>query len=771
MRSADPPPSSNPALPPPPQPGFARRAAEALRKAVWRSDPAQEPHNGVATVATLTDRVKKYLPSSDVQKVKDAFRFSDEAHLGQFRRSGAPYITHPLAVAEILTDWRLDGAAIQAALLHDVLEDSGVAKEKLVEKFGAVVAELVDGVSKLDKLQFSSTEQAQAENFRKMLLAMARDVRVMLIKLADRLHNMRTLDAVDAERRRRIARETLEIYAPIAHRLGLNALFRELEELSFQHLHPMRYRVLHKAVLSARGNRRELLGKILQSVRKALAESKIHAEVYGREKTLYGIYRKMAEKNLSFSEVLDIYGFRIVVDTRPELLPHARCAAWALQAGAGQVQGLHRDPEGQRLPVAAHDADRPVRHAGGVPDPDQGHAPRRRKRRGGALAVQGRRLQPFRAAVAHAPVAAVAARDPAADRRLERVPRARQGRPLPGQGLRLHAEGQDHVAAARRHGRRLRLQQSTPTSATSASAARINSEIQPLRTPLRNGDMIEIVTGPVARPNPAWLSFVRTGKARSEIRHFLRTMKFDESVELGERLLAQAARQFNLTLAEVGEAQWETVLRQAELESRNDLLADIGLGRRLAAVVARQLALGAAPENPDEESSASPRAAVPTPHGPVLIRGTEGMAVQLANCCHPIPGDAVVGHIRKGQGLAVHQAECLHAQRARRADPERWIELQWANDSAANFTVGLDVGVLNERGVLGRIAVAIAEGDSNILNVHVEDEEAQVALIHFKIQVRDRTHLARVIRSLRRVKHVVQIARPRGGARGHQDAS
>jgi len=290
------------------------------------------------------------------------------------------------------------------------------------------------------------------------------------------------------------------------------------------------------------------------------------------------------------------------------------------------------------------------------------------------------------------------------------------------------------------------------------------------RTALRNGDMIEIVTGPVARPNPAWLAFVRTGKARSEIRHFLRTMKFDESVELGERLLAQAARQFNLSLADVTEAQWDTVLKQAELESRNDLMADIGLGRRLAAVVARQLALGAAPENPDEES-ASPRAAMSSPHGPVLIRGTEGMAVQLANCCHPIPGDAIVGHIRKGQGLAVHQAECMHAQRARRADPERWIELQWANDSTANFTVGLDVGVLNERGVLGRIAVAIAEADSNILNVHVEDEEAQVALIHFKIQVRDRTHLARVIRSLRRVKHVVQIARPRGGARGHQDAS
>jgi GTP pyrophosphokinase len=769
MRSADPPPSSNPALPPPPQPGFARRAAEALRKAVWRSDAAQEPHNGVATVATLTDRVKKYLPSSDVQKVKDAFRFSDEAHLGQFRRSGAPYITHPLAVAEILTDWRLDGAAIQAALLHDVLEDSGVAKEKLVEKFGAVVAELVDGVSKLDKLQFSSTEQAQAENFRKMLLAMARDVRVILIKLADRLHNMRTLDAVDAERRRRIARETLEIYAPIAHRLGLNALFRDLEELSFQHLHPMRYRVLHRAVLAARGNRRELLGKILQSVRKALSEAKIRAEVYGREKTLYGIYRKMVEKNLSFSEVLDIYGFRIVVDTRPECYLTLGALHSLFKPVPGKFkdyiaipkvngyQSLHTTLIGPYgTPVEFQIRTKDMHHVAesGVAahwlykddDSDLSELQSRTHQWLQSLLEIQRQTGDSSEFLEHIKV------DLFPDKVYVFTPKGRivslpRGATVVDFAYSIHTDVGNKCVAAR-----------------------INSEVQPLRTPLRNGDMIEIVTGPVARPNPAWLSFVRTGKARSEIRHFLRTMKFDESVELGERLLTQAARQFNLSLAEVSEAQWDAILRQAELESRSDLLADIGLGRRLAAVVARQLALGAVPEGPDEDSAA-PRAAATTSHTPVLIRGTEGMAVQLANCCHPIPGDAIVGHIRKGQGLAVHQAECLHAQRARRADPERWIELQWANDSTANFTVGLDVGVLNERGVLGRIAVAIAEADSNILNVHVEDEEAQVALIHFKIQVRDRTHLARVIRSLRRVKHVVQIARPRGGARGHQDAS
>jgi GTP pyrophosphokinase len=628
---------------------------------------------------------------------------------------------------------------------------------------------MVDGVSKLDQIEFNSQEEAQAESFRKMLLAMARDVRVILIKLADRLHNMRTLDAVDIERRRRIARETLEIYAPIAHRLGLNALFRELEELSFQHLHPMRYRVLHRAVLSARGNRRELLGKILQSVRKALAESKIRAEVYGREKTLYGIYRKMVEKNLSFSQVLDIYGFRIVVDTRPECYLTLGALHELFKPVPGKFkdyiaipkvngyQSLHTTLIGPYgTPVEFQIRTKDMHHVAesGVAahwlykddDSDLSELQSRTHQWLQSLLEIQRQTGDSSEFLEHIKV------DLFPDKVYVFTPKGRivslpRGATVVDFAYSIHTDVGNKCVAVR-----------------------INSEIQPLRTPLRNGDMVEIVTGPVARPNPAWLSFVRTGKARSEIRHFLRTMKFDESVELGERLLAQAARQFNLSLAEVTEAQWETVLKQSELGSRNDLLADIGLGRRLAAVVARQLALGAVPEQPDDDSS-TPRTATPSPHSPVLIRGTEGMAVQLASCCHPIPGDAIVGHIRKGQGLAVHQAECAHAQRARRADPERWIELQWANDSTANFTVGLDVGVLNERGVLGRIAVAIAEGDSNILNVHVEDEEAQVALIHFKIQVRDRTHLARVIRSLRRVKHVVQIARPRGGTRGHQDAS
>ena len=748
----------------PSQPGFARRAAEALKKAVWRSDSGEPATaTGVATVGTLAERVKKYLPSSDVQKIKDAFRFSDEAHLGQFRQSGAPYITHPIAVAEILTDWRLDGAAIQAALLHDVLEDSGIPKQQLIERFGTTVAELVDGVSKLDKLQFSSTEQAQAENFRKMLLAMARDVRVMLIKLADRLHNMRTLDAVEPDKRRRIARETLEIYAPIAHRLGLNNLFRELEELSFQHLHPMRYRVLQRAVLSARGNRRELLSKILQSVRKALQETKLRAEVYGREKTLFGIYRKMVEKNLSFSEVLDIYGFRIVVDKVSECY-----------LALGALHGLFKPVPGKFKDYIA------------IPKVN------------GYQSLHTTLIGPYGTPVEfqirtkemhHVAESGVAAhwlyKDDDSD--LSEL----QSRTH--QWLQSLLEIQRHTGDSTEFLEHIKVDLfpdkvyvftpkgkivSLPRGATPVDfaygihtdvgnkcvAARINGEIQPLRTPLRNGDMVEVVTGPVARPNPAWLTFVRTGKARSEIRHFLRTMKFDESAELGERLLAQAARQFNLSIGTVSESQWDDVIRQAEIESRAALFADIGLGRRLAAVVARQLALAAGADITGDPSDSS---AIPSASVPVVVRGTEGMAVQMANCCHPIPGDSIVGHIRKGQGLAVHQADCVHALRARRADPDRWIELQWARDPATHFTVGLDVSADNERGVLGRIAVAIAEAESNILNVHIDDEDALIALIHFKVQVRDRTHLARVIRTLRRVKQVAKVVRPRGGSRAH----
>ncbi|HEU0200019.1 MAG TPA: bifunctional (p)ppGpp synthetase/guanosine-3',5'-bis(diphosphate) 3'-pyrophosphohydrolase [Burkholderiaceae bacterium] len=746
--------------------GFARRAADALLragKAVWRTDDAPAPP-AVVSFANLTDRLKRYLPSSDIARIKDAYKFSDAAHLGQFRKSGEPYITHPIAVAELLTDWKLDAAAIQAALLHDVMEDSGVSKQELVERFGPVVAELVDGVSKLDRLRFDSSEQQQAESFRKMLLAMARDVRVILIKLADRLHNVRTLDAMQPEKQRRTARETIDIYAPIAHRLGLNAIFRELQESSFERLYPLRYETLRKAVYGARGNRREVLNKILEAVRKALAQAKIKAEVQGREKTIYGIYRKMVEKHLSFSEVLDIYGFRVVVPQRADCY----LALGALHALYKPVPGRFKDyiaipkvngyqslhttligPYG--TPVEFQIRTQEMHHVA-----ESGVAAHwLYKEDDTSLSeLQSRTHQWLQSLLE------IQSQSGDSAELMENI----KVDLFPDKVYVFTPKGK--IVSLPRGATPVDFAYSIHTDVGNRCvAARINSEIQPLRTELRNGDVVEIVTGPVARPNPGWLSFVRTGRARAEIRHFLRTMKREESIELGERLLAQAAKQLEIDLNDVPTARWDALIRDTQAKSREEILADIGLGRRLAAVVARTLILpgdGAAGAGSDEPARPLSSAAAP-----VVIRGTEGMALQMANCCGPIPGDAIVGHMRKDQGLAVHQADCAFAKRARRADPERWIDLQWADEMSGSYAVNIDVNAQNVRGVLGRLAVAIAEADSNILNVHMEDTDAEEALIHFKIQVQDRRHLARLMRTLRRIKQVSRVARVRGGSRAH----
>lgn len=748
---------------------LARRAAEVLRKAgaaVWRSGPSEPPPPSVVSFAHLTDRLKKYLPSAEIARIKDAFRFADEAHLGQFRKTGEPYITHPVAVAEILAEWKLDSAAIQAALLHDVLEDSGVSKQTLVERFGPVVADLVDGVSKLDRLRFDSNEEAQAESFRKMLLAMGRDVRVILIKLADRLHNVRTLEAMAPDKQRRIARETLEIYAPIAHRLGLNAIFRELQEQSFARMHPLRFRVLKKAVLAARGNRREVLGKINEAVRRALSQAKIKADIQGREKTIYGIYRKMVEKSLSFSQVLDIYGFRIIVPSRQDCY----LALGALHALYKPVPGKFKDYIAIPKLNGYQSLHTTLLGPFGTP-----------------VEFQIRTREMHR--VAESGVAAHWLYKTDDTSLTELQSRTHQWL----QSL-LEIQSQSGDSAELMENIKVDLFPdkvyvftpkgkivSMPRGATPVDfaysihtdvgnrcvAARINGEIQPLRSELKNGEVVEIVTGPVARPNPNWLTFVRTGKARAEIRHFLRTIKREESVELGERLLAQSARQLGVALADVPAERWESIIRDAQAKDREEILADIGLGRRLAAVVARQLMLGTAPPAPAEPTpgqaiTETSRALFATP-GPVVIRGTEGMALQAASCCCPIPGDAIVGHMRKDQGLAVHQAECPNARRGRRADPERWIDLQWAEDASGPFAAKLAISAANERGALARIAVAIAEAESNILNVSMDDENAEQAQLNFKLQVRDRRHLARVMRLVRRVPQVSRVVRVKPG--------
>jgi guanosine-3',5'-bis(diphosphate) 3'-pyrophosphohydrolase len=690
-----------------------------------------------------------YLKPKDVARLAEAYRFSEAAHAGQIRQSGDPYISHPLAVAEILADWRLDGQTLMAALLHDVTEDTSVTKDEITDTFGKPVAELVDGVSKLDRIEFQSAEDAQAENFRKMLLAMARDVRVILIKLADRLHNMRTLGAVNPAKRRRVARETMEIYAPIANRLGLNTLYHELLELAFSHLYPARYRVLAKATKAARGNRREMIGRTLEAVKKKLADSGIDATVQGREKHVYSTYRKMIEKHLSFSEVHDIFGCRVVVKD----VPSCYLALGALHSLYKPIPGKFKDyiaiPKANGYQSLHTDLIGPY----GVP-----------------VEVQVRTEPMHR--IADSGVASHWMYKDDADRLSELQKQTHswlqslleiQHQSGDPQEFLEHVKVDlfpDEVYVFTPKGKILSL----PRGATAVDfayavhtdignrcvAAKVNGELVPLRTELRNGDRVEIITASHAKPNPGWLQYVRTGKARSNIRHFLKTMQYEESAGLGERLIEQALKALNATLAGVDEASWERVVREGGARSREELLADIGLGKRLPAVVARRL-LKRSDSKEDARSA-----------GSVTIRGTEGMAVQLATCCRPIPGDAIAGSIKKGQGLVVHASNCGSIVRSRRNEPDQWIDVEWDARITRLFQAGIDVMVDNRRGVLARVASEIAEAGSNIDSISMEEDRTIFTTMHFVLEVANRQHLARVMRALRRLPDVKKIERVRG---------
>ncbi len=689
-----------------------------------------------------------YLKPKDVARLADAYRFSEAAHAGQTRQSGDPYISHPLAVAEILAEWHLDGQTLMAALLHDVTEDTKVTKDEISDAFGKPVAELVDGVSKLDKIEFQSAADAQAENFRKMLLAMARDVRVILIKLADRLHNMRTLGAVAPAKRRRVARETMEIYAPIANRLGLNMLYHELQELAFSHMFPLRYKVLAKATKAARGNRREMIGRTLEAMKKKLAEGGISASVQGREKHVYSTYRKMIEKRPSFSEVHDIFGCRVIVAD----VPSCYLALGTLHGLYKPIPGKFKDyiaiPKGNGYQSIHTDLIGPY----GVP-----------------VEVQIRTEQMHR--LAESGVAShwiykddtdkLSDLQKQTHRWLQSLLEIQHQSGDPHEFLE-HVKVDlfpDEVYVFTPKGKILSL----PRGATAVDfayavhtdignrcvAAKVNGELVPLRSELRNGDRVEIITASHAKPNPGWLQYVRTGKARSNIRHFLKTMQYEESAGLGERLLDQALRGLRSSLAEIEEPGWERVVRDGGARSKHEMLADIGLGKRLPAVVARQLLRGS------ESREESPLT------GSITIRGTEGMAVQLATCCRPIPGDAIVGSIKKGQGLVVHGSDCGSIVRSRKNEPDQWIDVEWDPRTARLFQAGIDVFVENQRGVLAKVASEIAEAGSNIDSITMEEDRSLFTTMHFVLEVKNRQHLARVMRALRRLPDVKKISRVR----------
>jgi GTP pyrophosphokinase len=708
----------------------------------------------MSEIVEFTRHLGHYLPRPDIALVERAFEFSETAHRGQFRKSGEPYITHPLAVASILSQWRLDAEGLAAALLHDVMEDTSVTRSEIEHTFGKPVADMVDGVSKLDQIEFASREDAQAENFRKMLLAMARDVRVILIKLADRLHNMRTLDAMAPAHRKRIARETLDIYAPIANRLGLNALYLELQDLSFKHLYAMRYRILAQAIKTARGNRREVMNRLIEVIREGLATAGIAALVNGREKTVYSVYKKMREKRYTFSQVFDIYGVRIQVADKT-----------ACYAALGVLHELYKPIPGKFKDYVA------IPKANGY----QSLHTTLFGPFGTPLEVQLRTHEMHRVAetgvAAHWLYKAGGPLDLAeAQRETHRWLQSLleiQSESRDSKEFLEHIKGDlfpDEIYVFTPKGKIMAL----PRGATAVDfaygvhtdighhcvAARINYELLPLRTELKNGDHVEILTSPTARPNPSWLSFVATGKARSRIRHYLKGLQQKESAALGERLLNQALATLKVELDAISWDRWEALQKEYGTKSQLEILADIGLGKRLSFVVAQALT-----RQPGKEEALV--TATPAKGAALSLRGVEGVAIQYAKCCRPIPGDAIVAQFRKGQGLIVHQRDCA-SLRKQRVDTGELVDVEWAPDVSGVFEAGIRALVADRRGLLADLATVISDADVNIDTVSMERPDGgEVLAIFFGVQVRNRRHLAALIRALKRVPEVRRIARAR----------
>jgi guanosine-3',5'-bis(diphosphate) 3'-pyrophosphohydrolase len=733
-----------------------------------------EAASAAVSFATLANKLG-YLSKADIKLVREAFKFADEAHLGQFRASGEPYITHPLAVAGLVADWRLDAQALMAALMHDAMEDCGITKVELIQRFGAPTAEMVDGLTKLDKLQFSTREEGQAESFRKMLLAMARDVRVILIKLADRLHNMRTMVAMPANKRGRIASETLDIYAPIAHRLGLNLIYRELQDLSFQHLYPWRHAALAKAVQRARGYRRDIVERVRGDVDKAFASHKIKVSVTGREKTVYSVYRKMRVKHAGFAQVTDIFGFRIVV---PQLMDcylalgtlhqlykpvPGRFKDYIAIPKANGYQSLHTTLVSPLGTAVEFQIRTEPMHAVAESGIAAHWLYKNGGKGGGSATVEAQRLGSMWLK------SLLDIQDETRDAaeflehvKIDLVPEAvyvftpmskilalPRGATTVDFAYAIHSDVGDHCVAAR-----------------------LNGESVALRTELKSGDVVEIVTAPGAHPNPGWLNFVRTGKARSKIRHFLKTMEHEESRSLGEKLLAQALRAEGLLMpsAELDDAPalalWQQLTRWSGSRNRIELLVDIGLGRKIAIIVAKRLALMMAERGgrPDAVTLTLNRfgsaddMSMPMPS--IVIDGTEGASVQMAHCCRPIPGDDIRGYLGRGEGLLVHTADCSIGRRLAERDPERWIAVEWAEQPTRPYETSVKLLVKNGKGALAQIAVAVSRTEADISHIEMENEPQDNATeLRLLLTVRDRQHLADVLRALKRSPPVLRANR------------
>ena len=731
------------------------------------SAPSSPPKQQVVSITALTTKLN-YLKSSELKLVRQAFHFADKAHLGQYRQSGEPYITHPLAVAELCADWRLDVYSIMSALLHDVIEDTGHTHSELVEAFGPKVGELVDGLTKLDKLEFQSHAQAQAESFRKMLMAMARDIRVILVKLADRTHNMRTLDSIRVDKRKRIAIETSEIYAPIAHRLGLNMIYRELEDLSFKNTWPMRYRALSQSVKKVRGNRKEIVNKILDDVRRQFSKVGLDVDIRGREKSLASIYNKMRNKHLSFNEVLDVYGFRVLVKTNDECYRALGVLHSIYKPMPGKFkdyiaipkingyQSLHTTMVGPLgMPIEFQ-----IRTSLMDQVADAGVAAHWVYKDGKEemTEVQKRAHQWLQSLIDLED----ASHDP--QEFLEHV----KIDLFPDSVYIFTPKG--HIRALPRGATALDFAYSVHSDlGNSCVAVRINGNQLPLKTEIKNGDIVEVITAPYSNPNPSWLTFIKTGRARAAIRHALKTKGLDESLQLGERLLLQAMRKQEVDLALVNDDIWEKVLHWTGAKSRQDIMTDIALGRRSSAVLAKRIELFVKEtygneqlrlDSKDWQNKSEAELLAKQNRQTLMVDGSEGMSVIYSTCCHPIPGDNIIGYLGKSEGLQIHINDCSHVLRIHRKDPENWIEVNWADEVSKEFEIPLRVDVKNTKGVLAKVASSITSSDANITHVGMDNTSSELAAtIRFGVQVKNRDHLAKVMRSLRSNIDVVRAVR------------
>ena len=676
--------------------------------------------------------------------MREAFDYAEAAHKGQKRQSGEAYITHPVAVADILADLHLDGATLTAAILHDVVEDTPSSAAEVEQKFGKEVAEIVDGVTKLDQVQFKSRKEAQAESFRKMILAMVRDIRVIMVKLADRTHNMRTLSAMPPEKRRAVARETLDIYGPIANRLGIHSIKLELEELGFRTLYPHRYRVIERELKRARGNQREFLPKIVRSIRQAMTKAGVNGRVEAREKHLYSVYLKMRRKRLSLSQVVDMFGVRIVVGSVDECyrtlgLVHGlhrpmpgRFKDYIAIPRVNGYQSLHTSlfgPSGMPIEVQIRTEDMNRMAESGI----AAHWQYKTGEHDGQEAQQQRAREWLQGVMQM--------HDGSAEELMESVK------------VDLFP---DKVYVFTPKGDIMRL----PRGASCVDfafavhtgvgqrcvAAKVDRRLVPLRTVLRNGQTVEIITAKGAQPNPAWASFVTTAKARSAIRQYLRTLKKGEAAELGTRMLNQALEEFQLTLKTLPAGRLDEVAHSLALKDGRELLEKIGLGERLARLIARRL-LPADDDRPD---------AGPAP--PLAIAGTEGLIVSYARCCFPIPFDAIVAYLSSGRGVVIHRENCSNVA-AFGKQPDKWIPAVWQKDQQRLFTAGLNIEVTNRMGILAQVATRIAAEQSNISHVNVDSSQGELSTILFEVQVRDRAHLARLIRAIRGMPDVLKVER------------